>query len=324
MGKIKSFSAHVKDELAREIPEKDCCKKAELYASIRIYGYVAEKREQEENKKEDKEKKSFEVKINTESASVARRTIKLIRDLFSHKISAYTEVKSYKNKRKRYSIIIPIQERITEFLKALKILDDNFKISERVSSNLIRKKCCQISFLRSYFYNSGYISNPKSGYHLELVIKNEEDAKKISKILNKFSINPKIYKRRESFNIYLKRSEDIFNFLKLIGAHSTVLSLENIKVIKEIKSYIERIVNFESANLKRTIEASQKQINNIEKIENFMGIDLLSNALREMAYIRLEYPQASLSELGKLSGKKLSKSAVNNRLRRIKKIAKSL
>jgi hypothetical protein len=324
MGKIKSFSSLVKDELTREIPKKDCCKKAELYASIKIYGHVAEKKEKEENKKEDKEKKSFEVKINTENASVAIRTMKLIRDLFSHKISAYTEVKSYKNKGKRYSIIIPIQERIIEFLKVLKILDYNFKIRDRISSDLIKKKCCKISFLRSCFYNSGYISNPKSGYHLEFVIKNKEDAKKISKILNKFSFNSKIYKRRKFFNIYLKRSEDIFNFLKLIGAHSTVLDLENTKVIKEIKSYVERIVNFESANLKRTIEASQKQINNIEKIENFVGIDLLPEALKEIAYIRLEYPEASLSELGKLSWKKLSKSGVNNRLRRINKIAKSL
>jgi len=312
MGKIKSFSSCVKDELAREIPKKICCQKAELYVAIRMSGLIK------------KEKQNFGVKIRTENASVARKIITLIKKLFKEEINTYTKFKSYKSKRKRYFIEIPFQKKTAKLLNMLKYLDDNFEVRDKISSDFIRKKCCQISFLRSCFYSRGYISKPQSGYHLEIIFKNENDAKEIIKIFNKFSISPKMYRRRGFFVVYLKRSEEILNFLKLVGAYRTVLDLENIKILKETKSYIKRIVNFEAANLKKTIEASHKQINNIEKIENYMGIDLLSRALREMAYIRLEYPQASLSELGKLSSKIISKSAVNNRLRRIQKIAKSL
>lgn len=312
MGKIKSFSSCVKDELAREIPKKICCQKAELYVAIRMSGLIK------------KEKQNFGVEIRTENASVARKIITLIKKLFKEEINTYTKFKSYKNKRKGYFIEIPFQKKTAKLLNMLKYLDDNFEVRDKISSDFIRKKCCQISFLRSCFYSRGYISKPQSGYHLEIIFKNENDAKEIIKIFNKFSISPKMYRRRDFFVVYLKRSEEILNFLKLVGAYRTVLDLENIKILKETKSYIKRIVNFEAANLKKTIEASHKQINNIEKIENYMGIDLLSRALREMAYIRLEYPQASLSELGKLSSKIISKSAVNNRLRRIQKIAKSL
>jgi len=312
MGKIKSFSSCVKDELAREIPKKICCQKAELYVAIRMSGLIK------------KEKQNFGVEIRTENASIARKIITLIKKLFKEEINTYTKFKSYKNKRKRYFIEIPFLKKTAKLLNMLKYLDDNFEVRDKISSDFIRKKCCQISFLRSCFYSRGYISKPQSGYHLEIIFKNENDAKEIIKIFNKFSISPKMYRRRGFFVVYLKRSEEILNFLKLVGAYKTVLDLENIKILKETKSYIERLVNFESANLKKTIEASHKQINNIEKIENYMGIDLLSRALREMAYIRLEYPQASLSELGKLSSKIISKSAVNNRLRRIQKIAKSL
>jgi len=312
MGKIKSFSSCVKDELAREIPERVCCQKTELYTSVKISGHIK------------KENKNFSVKISTENASIARRIITLIRDLFGSEIISYIKIKSFKNKGKRYFIEIPFQEKIIKFLKTLGYLDNNSKIREKIFSDLIRKKCCQISFLKSCFYNNGYILKPQSGYHLEIIIKNENDAKEILKIFNKFRISPKMYRRRGFFVIYLKRSEDILNFLKLVGAYRTVLDLENIKILKETKSYIKRLVNFESANLKRTIEASHRHINNIEKIENYMGIDLLTKALRDIAYIRLEYPQASLLELGKLGEKKISKSAVNNRLRRINEIAKSL
>lgn len=312
MGKIKSFSSCVKDELAREIPKKICCQKAELYVAIRMSGRIK------------KEKQNFGIKIRTENASVARKTITLIKKLFKEEINTYTKFKSYRNKRKRYFIEIPFQKKTAKFLKMLKYLDDNFEVRDKISSDFIRKKCCKISFLRSCFYSRGYISKPESGYHLEILTNSQDDAKCILKILNGFHINPKIYKRRGFFVVYLKKSEDIFNFLKLIGAYGTVLNLESIKVLKEAKSYIKRIVNFEAANLNKTIKASYKQIDNIIKIDNSIGLDFLPEALREISYIRLEYPQASLSELGKLSSKIISKSAVNNRLRRIRKIVESL
>lgn len=312
MGKIKSFSSCVKDELAREIPEKICCQRVELYVAIRMSGLIK------------KDKKNFSVKIKTENASVARKIIILIKKLFKEEIDTYIKFKNYKNKRKRYFIEIPFQKKITKFLKTLKYIDDSFEVRDKISSDFIRKKCCQISFLRSCFYNRGYISKPESGYHLEIIFKNENDAKEIIKIFNKFNISPKMYRRRGFFVVYLKKSEEILNFLKLVGAYRTVLNLENIKVLEEAKSYIKRIVNFEAANLNKTIKASFKQIDNIIKIDNSIGLDLLPDALREISYIRLEYPQASLSELGKLSSKIITKSAVNNRLRRIQKIVESL
>lgn len=180
------------------------------------------------------------------------------------------------------------------------------------------------SIIRGVFLGAGSINNPERKYHLEILVSNVENMKKIVKILNMFEIKVKTLENQNKYSIYIKESEEISKFLALIGASKAVLRFEDIRIQKEMRGKVNRLVNCETANLNKTINASIEQISAIEKIQKAGKFNKLDENLKEIAILRLENPDMSLIDLGKKLKNPIGKSGVNYRLKKIMEIAKNL
>lgn len=180
------------------------------------------------------------------------------------------------------------------------------------------------AFLRDAFLEIGSMSNPEKGYHLEFVCENENHAYKLIETMQKFEIMAKTVQRKRYTIVYIKESEDIVKLLNVMGAHKCLMDLENLRILKDMRNSINRRVNCEAANISKTVSAANKQIEDIQYIKEHCGFDDLSENLREMAKIRLEYPDATLKELGEYLVPSVGKSGVNHRLRKLSELADSI
>lgn len=229
--------------------------------------------------------------------------------------------------------------RFGKLLNNLGLNDHNIKIQRSVYSITINKNYIEEltennndnksddlekAFIRGAFLGSGTINNPEKKYHLEISLRNLESAKYILEILKKYNIDFKILEKAKCYSIYTKDGEEISKFLALIGANSSVLKFEEIRVYRDIKNNINRKVNCETANLNKIVNSSVKQINDIKYLREKEKFNELPEQLREIAEIREENPDASLEELGKLLKNPIGKSGVNHRLRKIQQIAEEL
>ena len=193
---------------------------------------------------------------------------------------------------------------------------------ENVMNNLSDNNIEQIKWIiRGIYLGSGSINNPKKTYHLEIGVKQKNKAEKIKEYLIKYNIKSNIIEKNNQFSIYLKDGEEISKFLALIGANKSVLKFEEIRVQREMNNKINRIVNCETANLNKTINASIEQIEAIKQLKANKKFEQLDNPLKEIAELRLENPNASLIELGKMLKQPVGKSGVNYRLKKILEIA---
>lgn len=175
--------------------------------------------------------------------------------------------------------------------------------------------------IRGAYLGGGSINNPENKYHLELSITKKEDTEEIINMLKWFDIKSNIIKKKKGYSIYLKEGEEISKFLALLGAHKSVIKFEEIRVQREMNNKINRIVNCETANLNKTINASIEQIEAIRKLKKSKKFSQLEDSLKEIANVRLENPNLSLVELGKKLKEPLGKSGVNYRLKKIMEIA---
>ena len=180
------------------------------------------------------------------------------------------------------------------------------------------------AIVRGSFMGAGSITDPKSKYHLEIVFQTEENALKVNHILNHFEINSKVLKRAKNYIIYLKDGEEISKFLAFIGANSSVLKFEENRVIRDVRNNVNRIVNCQTANLNKVIKTSVKQIEDIKFIKKCNKFKELSEGEKELAYLRLNNPESSLTELGKMLDNPISKSGVNHRMKAIQKKAEEI
>lgn len=178
--------------------------------------------------------------------------------------------------------------------------------------------------IRELFLKSGFVNNPKKDYHLEIIFSEEKKASEIENLLLEFSIHSKTIKKGKGYMLYIKDGEEISNFLALIGAMSSVLKFEEVRVERELKNNINRAVNCETANLNKTIDAAIKQIEAIEKIKKNRKFESMPEALKEIADLRINNPHASLIELGQSLKKPIGKSGVNHRLKKILEIAEEI
>lgn len=179
-------------------------------------------------------------------------------------------------------------------------------------------------FLRKSFLEIGSMSNPEKGYHLEFVCENDSQAKTIADTMKQFDIEAKAVLRKRYTIVYLKESEDIVNLLNVMGAHNCLMELENLRILKDMRNSINRRVNCETANISKTVSAANKQIEDIQYIKEHYGFDDLSDNLREIAEVRLAYPDATLKELGEYLVPPVGKSGVNHRLRKLSELADSI
>ncbi|MDR3315547.1 MAG: DNA-binding protein WhiA [Coriobacteriales bacterium] len=300
-----SFTAEVKDELSRLMPEHMPCRKAELSALIRVQGKLSG---------------NFRLEITTETAPVARAVVRLIHDVY-HLKTEITTRKSMLHKTYNYLITVPAQIGLEDAIRDMGILSDS-GLELGVDPRLIRKPCCSASYLRGAFLSGGFISNPQGDFHLELTCGHEALANGLVALLARSNIPARSMKRRGNWIVYSKGAEPILDFLALVGAHSSMLAMENVRVTKSLRNDVNRRLNAEMANQAKSIDAAMEQLRAIRLLVEKRGIDSLPPALRELARLRLSHPDVSLRELGEYAKPPLSKAAVYHRVRRIDAIAK--
>jgi len=196
--------------------------------------------------------------------------------------------------------------------------------SHFVRQRFRKPTCCAKAFLRGAFLATGSLNEPGKGYHLEIICGNEATAQALLSFFRRIGIRGKSGLRKEEYLVYLKESDSIADFLSGIGAHVSLMEFEEFRVIKSMKNNVNRVVNCETANLNKVVDAAARQIEAIEKIERTIGFLALSPDLRKIAELRIDSPEMSLKELGESMSPRLGKSGVNYRLRKIISIADKL
>ena len=291
-----SFSSEVKEEISKlsNLANKDVVK-------YELLGYIATNHVSIEKNK---------LKFSTENEYNINRFGKLLTNL------NYTNYEiEMIGKNFCITIIMPKLDEIE--YKENKILLKEDIIKKALKENDILEK----AFVRGTFLGSGSISNPQSTYHLEILFETRENAKIVLEILEQYQIFCKILKKKNDYSLYTKDGDEIANFLALIQANKSVLSFEDVRVLRDIRNRVNRKVNCETANLSKTVNAAVKQIEDIKYLQETEEFKHLSTSLQEIAILRLENPDASLQELGKLLKTPIGKSGVNHRLKAIQKIA---
>ncbi len=308
-----SFSSITKNELVRKMFEKRCCQFAEISAMIRMSGSI-----------QLAGLKRVNVRIATENPAIAR----LVFTLFKTSFNVHTEVSVKKNrilkKSNTYVIIITKANDILHKLGIIEYENESFNINYKIPRNLLKNECCKRAYLRGAFLGGGSVSDPEKTYHLEFVSHNEEFSKELMELINGYDLNSKVIIRKNNYVIYLKEGDQIVDLLNIIGAHNALLNFENVRIVKEMRNSVNRIVNCETANLGKIVDAALRQVGNIEYIQKTEGLKILPDNLREIAELRLENRNASLKELGEMLTPVVGKSGVNHRLRKIEKISEDL
>ena len=218
-------------------------------------------------------------------------------------------------------------------LKALVITkgDDFVKETFCINSDIVPNYLVELDdevrgYLRGVFLSSGSINDPKtSRYHLEFLIEKSEEAVFVQKLLNNYSLNVKVLSRDKGFMLYIKEADKISDFLKIIGCSKAVLYYEEIRVYRDTKNKTNRINNCEQANMDRVLQTAMDQLNYIKILEDNMAIELLDDKTKEALEYRKRYQEVSLKELSEIisqeTGKKITKSGLNHRFRKIKELA---
>lgn len=312
-----SFASDVKNELSHIEPDKKCCQLAEIAGFIRVCGSL---RLAGGGK--------FRIIITTDNAAVARHYKKLIKEYF--KIDTELEIGEGTSPHKTHSYSLTIgpenlSEQILRETGILLVKEGNNYISDGIYDDLIKSKCCKKSYLRGMFMGSGTMNSPEKGYHLEFVCNSKALANDLKKMINSFvDLNAKIVERKSSQIVYMKNSNYISDTLALMGAHTQMLEFENVRIARGIKNDAVRMTNCDNANTDRSLDASQRQIAAIRKIENKLGITALPDKLQDVARLRLENPEANLTQLAEMMNPPMKKSGINNRIRKIEEIASKL
>ncbi len=306
-----SYASDVKKELTMlEVHPEHA--KAELAALIRLNGELLHVGEM------------INITIQTENASIARRVFSLIKELFD--VRAEISVRRRMKLKKNNVYFIRLDQQTERILKELEIYEaivDEVSLPDSIIENEQKIR----SYLRGAFLARGSVNSPETNsYHLEIHSTNETSNYDTFKMMEMFELNPRIHARKNGgFMTYLKEAEKIADFLGIVGANNALFLFEDIRIVRDMRNSVNRLVNSEQANMNKTIDAASKQIDAINLIDNEIGLDRLPEKTQEIAKLRIEYPEASLKELGDLvpSGA-ISKSAVNHRMRRIMKMAEEV
>lgn len=310
-----SFSTETKNELSRVMSENDCCNITELSALVRLAGSI-----------QIAGYKKLNLKITTELNCTARKIFKLLKHNFNINTTISVNKNQMLKRNNSYVLLITSEMGAEKLLKELNIIEpkEGFYPNNIIPESLFRDEECKRSFIRGAFLGGGSISDPEKNYHMEFVTNNEEFGNSLKDLINTLGFNSKVVTRKNNYVVYLKESEQISDLLSVIGGHNALMSLQNTKIVKEMRNNVNRIVNCETANLSKTVNAAVRQVENIRLIQETIGIDNLPKNLQEIARIRIEYEDMSLKELGEILNPPIGKSGVNHRLRKIEEIANNL
>ena len=302
-----SFSNDVKNELSRLETNEVCCDKAEVLGVLRMSGAIVIRG------------MNIGIHFSTENAALARRVLQILKNNYQVQTEVVITRSRRLKKNNRYQVRVLPAPQVSIAMNELQLLS----MESDLKNPLLSKQCCKRAFLRGAFLGGGSISRPYSDYHLEMVTGNEDFAHSIIKVMHTFSMKAKLTDRKNDYIVYLKDGESITNFLRVIGAHNSMMELENVRVLKEMRNNVNRRVNCETANLGKVVKAAVRQVNCIKFIDEHMGLSELPQALQDTARLRLEYPDASLNELVEYSGG-IGKSGINHRLKKLQEMAVGL
>ena len=306
-----SFSSTAKNELARIKTEGRCCNRAELSGIIRVSGAL-----------EFGGKNMMNLRVVTENPAVARLIFVFLKKLYQLNTELIMKENKVLNKHHSYEMFIENANALLTDLSILKMEGDAYLLNDDLPLDILKKNCCKKAYLRGIFLGGGSLSAPEKSYHLELITHNEFYAEQLVMFINDlYDLGAKVTARKKNYIVYIKESEKIVDFLNVIGAHQTLLEYENIRILKQMRNNVNRVVNCETANLTKTADAAFEHIHAIESIIEIVGLYYLPDLLREIAEVRLENPEATLKELGEMLTPTIGKSGVNHRLKKIIEIS---
>ncbi|KRL86319.1 cytosolic protein [Lacticaseibacillus pantheris DSM 15945 = JCM 12539 = NBRC 106106] len=306
---MASFASTVKKELTQlEVHPEHA--KAELSALIRMNGTLTIIRHQ------------LGLDVVTENPAIARRIYSLIKQVYQQEATLSVRRKMKLKKNNQY--VVRLVQGVQPMLQDMDILDaTGLTINTAVSPKITSEPQRMRSYLRGAFLAGGSVNNPEtSSYHLEIYSLYEDHNDDILAMMNHFDLNARAVQRRSGYIAYLKEAEKIADFLNVVGATNAMLKFEDVRIIRDMRNSVNRLVNSETANLNKMIDAAQRQIENINFLEERVGLDNLPPRLRETATLRLAHPDVSLQELGEMApGGVISKSGINHRLRKLNEMA---
>lgn len=295
-----SFSSDIKRELNKtnNLSNKELVK-------YELLGYLISSNTTIKNKKN--------LRFSTESDYNINRFSRLLSNInIEHDIAV--------NNKSFYITIKSKELEKIDFIEIEKV-EESIYISQFTKEQLLEQAENGKALIRGAFLGAGSINNPENLYHLEISFINQENMEFTKNIIENFSIKMKELVSKNKYSLYLKDGEEISNFLALIGANKAVMKFEDIRIQKEMRGKVNRIVNCETANLNKTINAAIEQISAIKKLQKTGEFNKLDENLKEIAKLRLENPDISLTELGKMLKNPIGKSGVNYRLKKIMEIA---
>lgn len=306
-----SFTAEVKHELVRYKRESSAEREAELSALMRKAGSMIINN------------KTISFQLKFKYADLSRLVYSWLNDIYDLDVEVMVQ-KDHLKKTNNYEIFLSHQQDLLKFLRKLGLISEQGQPDFYISPSFFRNKKLGKAYLRGFFLTAGSINHPSSDYHFEIRCDHKAQAEDLLKLMFKFQLQPGYTRHKDMFVVYVKDFKSISALLNLMGAEQAQLKYENSRVISELKENVNRRVNFETANLDKTVSAAMEQIEAIETLERCGKLQELPSGLQEIAEIRKKHPYDSLKELGERLDPPLSKSGVNSRMRRIKKTAKDV
>ncbi|MGE5592635.1 MAG: DNA-binding protein WhiA [Betaproteobacteria bacterium] len=313
------FSATTKEELARFTAGSKCCMLAELAAIARMTGRFSGGKRREDDA-------VFE--MVTENAALARRIVWLARDLFDLRPSVKASRRKGRSPGHLYVVSLSCDVKTRAALSEMGVILKTPRSRARgamrpgVPWGILSKQCCHRAYLRGAFLARGYVQDPEKAYHMEMIADAEPLARGLVRIAGSFGVAARMSKHRRGFMVYVKGGDDVAQLLRVTGAHSSVIALESVRVMRGMRGDVNRAVNCDTANVGKAVDAGLAQAETIKMLLERSSMACLPPGLREIARLRMEHPEASLKELGEMAVPPITKSAANHRMRRLLNLAR--
>ncbi|MDD2260558.1 MAG: DNA-binding protein WhiA [Acholeplasmataceae bacterium] len=301
-----TFARSVKEELTR-IDSSKSMKLAELSALLHLSGEVVYNKE------------GLFIEFTSSNIAITRRFVSLVKDLYDAEVELF---KKEGSNLKKSGMLVIIKSHTKQIVSEHSLLEENTYNYDLLTASNEEKQ----AYLKGAFLASGSVNDPiKPNYHLEIFTKSKNEAIYVQRLMNHFDLNARITKRRNGLIIYIKEAEAISEFLKVIGAYDSVFNYEDLRIQRDFNNSINRVINCEIANEKKTLDAANNQLSQIKLIKQYKDIDSLDSKTREIILLREENPNSSLNELAtayeQKTGDKMSKSGINHRLVKIRELA---
>ena len=306
-----SFTAEVRDELARCAPACEYCNIATLAALARVCGTLSVAG-----------RGHYRLQVATETGAVARTMIGLTHQILKLK-TEFTVRKSVLHRVRNYLIALPDQPDLEKALVLLGVLDRKGTLVRGIPHHVVARDCCRLAYIRGSLIAGGFVADPRGDFHLEISVQGDRFAEALADLIGQEGIPARVNRRRSSYAVYIKSADDILALLRLVGATRSVAEIEEARAVKSVKNAVNRRVNAELANQGRSAGAAQRQMELIESVNRLGLRPALPKALSTFCDLREAHPDLSLRDLGEIADPPLSKSALYHRVLRLEKLVEA-